>query len=1258
MACRYTYKGKTYSATEFDDVLRAMRLAEASAYMPSVKEIPLAPFVSKGTEAWVALALKRMIAHASSEGFDRIAWTTGSQQVERYGSALRKAVDEIEWTKTEEGIHLVGYKGIERRTGESETSQKVVDTTEREDALSDAIGKAMAKRIIDDPAQTGTIKGENINIDSTGMPGFYDRIIPNVANSVLKKLGGGRVGEVKMNSLNFPGEIADPKGRMNQPGFDITPAMRETAGAGLPLFSRSVEEEIEKTVGDDVDPAAGAEVVRKDLSAIRRAFLGEKPAAGVEVQRPRTQRDVPFYKQPIYTPEAIFREHEPRLAKLHEQVSDLTGNESKWNNELRADFDELAKGMSEDQVENLGMLRFLGDALERRFSPEEIRQGYIEEDGERQWLISEGVVPDARVAAAYTEMTRYMNKLGRFVDQHERKMRPSWRRRKGVLVRRLARSRQMQDEDFRQKYHALNDALSRYRRAEYKGSEDATTIEAEVDALETELYGALMDKDGNILDEHFQADFEELKNLDAKLQRTSVQRREGYFPHKFFGNWAVWKVGEEVNEVGETKEKWELIAHEKNGFYETIDDAIAAGNAYSRNHPGERVIVRALEFKFPNSQATELSDAAYFRFMGKVADQFSVDIGEAMGQTRDVARRRYRRRMPGFKQHRKGIPGFSKDFRKVLDAHVGEVVRYVVMDEVKYLTINAIEGLGLSPRRSTVQERPVLAAIVNNWFRDVNGQKQPAEQHIDEILAKPWARPANVGLASGLTAFMLSGGIVGNPLIGFALGSYVGYRVYSGAKGQFPSRAITGAMLDDMAHLKLGAVFNLFSPLVNLSQFVINGQTLLGPKWASVGLSRYVKAVMDRAAGKENADITLMHRANIDTAYKHTEVSAHLFKREPAWKRASLFFFNAAERFNRGATYLGAYYRAIDRGATPGVAGREANKIMRRAQFDYSNVNKPELMRNVFLRVPAQFKNFVAQQMAFMFSLEKDELARFLVSLFLVAGTIGLPLVDLLDGLIDQLFGYSPLTDIKEKALLAQAEGELSGDVMTFLTRGLPGLVGTDLSARAGMGDRFIPTQLQDLKGAWWSTIANAAQFGRESATVVDQIKNLSPGLGNPLKALEAAANGIPLFENLDDPTRIARALTDEDAAVYTNPWKRGRIEYEPTTGELLLKAAGGTPMREARMRDVRDIQFRMKEERATGRRQYIDRMVSAIHDGTSDEVSAVLNEATEQGIYLTADDIRAAIKDANLPRLERLLRETPVELRPEIMELMEGASN
>ena len=298
------------------------------------------------TTAWVALTLKRMIAYAAQNGFDRVAWTRGEQQVERYTDALRKAVDTIEWKKTPEGVQLVGYKGaapeprqvsplrapvddvlmanddlgfgtraearqallahadwadrwgdqiseagrnaIDAWRREFLTSnaagsrrQKVVDTTEKEDALSDAIGKAMAEKIISDPNQSGTIEGEGIRIDSTGMAGFYDRIVPKVAGEVLKKLGGGKVGETQISHdpryvlkfedgpyrgdtyeadghgepllFNRP-EHAEEYARINnmppmaivkepresaQQSFDITPAMKAKVNGGLPLFQKT-----------------------------------------------------------------------------------------------------------------------------------------------------------------------------------------------------------------------------------------------------------------------------------------------------------------------------------------------------------------------------------------------------------------------------------------------------------------------------------------------------------------------------------------------------------------------------------------------------------------------------------------------------------------------------------------------------------------------------------------------------------------------------------------------------------------------------------------------------------------------------------------------------------------------------------------------------------------------------------------------------------------------------------------------------------
>lgn len=227
--------------------------------------VPAAPFVSK-TEAWVGLVLKRMIREAAERGFERVAWTTGEQQTNRYTSALRKAVDEIEWKKTEQGVQIVGYKSNGGRGGErpvlrnlreevdrvlrdhdnlgfdfaaearqailqhqdwaarwdvegdesrriinnwrmeyltgpeAGSRKKVVDTTEKEDVLSDAIGKAMADRIINDPNQTGTISGDGIVVADTGMASFYDRIVPNVAKEILRKLGGGKIERTKIET--------------------------------------------------------------------------------------------------------------------------------------------------------------------------------------------------------------------------------------------------------------------------------------------------------------------------------------------------------------------------------------------------------------------------------------------------------------------------------------------------------------------------------------------------------------------------------------------------------------------------------------------------------------------------------------------------------------------------------------------------------------------------------------------------------------------------------------------------------------------------------------------------------------------------------------------------------------------------------------------------------------------------------------------------------------------------------------------------
>lgn len=310
--------------------------------------IPPAPFVQK-TDSWAGLVIKRMIRYAAENGFDRVAWTRGEQQVERYTNALRKVVDGIEWEKTPEGVQIVGYKGGEKKAppldqimrelgisiragvgnepgawgiiwrdgsgswyetreiAESEVRRQwqkdhdgdtrrtvVVDTRYGENELSDAIGKTLAEQIRNDPGQKGVIEGNGIRVDDTGMAGFYDRIVPKIANDILKKLGGGKVSEIKLErgdakklkaaeakdiaegliqgrldvdevnaeyGLNIdPDDIprndganitrlvnafakelregSTPQKTSIQPSFDITPELKAKAMEGLPLFQK------------------------------------------------------------------------------------------------------------------------------------------------------------------------------------------------------------------------------------------------------------------------------------------------------------------------------------------------------------------------------------------------------------------------------------------------------------------------------------------------------------------------------------------------------------------------------------------------------------------------------------------------------------------------------------------------------------------------------------------------------------------------------------------------------------------------------------------------------------------------------------------------------------------------------------------------------------------------------------------------------------------------------------------------------------
>ncbi|MCY1166226.1 Inorganic Pyrophosphatase [compost metagenome] len=287
--------------------------------------VPNAPFVGK-TDAWVALAVKRMVSYAAENGFDRVAFVNGKQSADRYD--LSKQVDAIRYAKNGDGNYDVEVdvsSGGVRQEYDLPIS-KVEELVGKEIAKKMEANDGADDKAIDSGIPMKMLTGLDLKVGGEGMKAFYDKIVPTVAKDVLRKLGGGSLTTVPLKrpiddygrtarwkgpnrtmdqvrelydlsqksgrgihdnpitgnrevfvinrvavegdlrrmvksmegGKSFAEAIIDPdvsgsvaelfggeierfdggSEPMPQPGFDITPAMREHAAAGMPMFAR------------------------------------------------------------------------------------------------------------------------------------------------------------------------------------------------------------------------------------------------------------------------------------------------------------------------------------------------------------------------------------------------------------------------------------------------------------------------------------------------------------------------------------------------------------------------------------------------------------------------------------------------------------------------------------------------------------------------------------------------------------------------------------------------------------------------------------------------------------------------------------------------------------------------------------------------------------------------------------------------------------------------------------------------------------
>lgn len=153
------------------------------------------------------IGMKRAIRDAVDSGADAIGWTDGQTQADRYD--LSKHVNRIVWTEGHNRLQAFGKDG-----------ESVIDKTVSPEELPSVLGKDVAQKLVDQkPNNIGVhqLDGDEIKVGGEGIKALYDKMLPNIANKLVEKVGG-KVGRDKI-----------PLGKTD----DYEPGMSPTIAASL-----------------------------------------------------------------------------------------------------------------------------------------------------------------------------------------------------------------------------------------------------------------------------------------------------------------------------------------------------------------------------------------------------------------------------------------------------------------------------------------------------------------------------------------------------------------------------------------------------------------------------------------------------------------------------------------------------------------------------------------------------------------------------------------------------------------------------------------------------------------------------------------------------------------------------------------------------------------------------------------------------------------------------------------------------------------
>ncbi|MCG3177013.1 MAG: hypothetical protein MOGMAGMI_01977 [Candidatus Omnitrophica bacterium] len=256
--------------------------------------VPDAPFKKN----WHEFAMKRMLRWAAQHGYQKLAWTTGTMQAERWNQLSEIADVQV---TTSKGKGSRGW-GIEAHSSDGglEVSQWVNTRAD----LEKLVGKELADVIAPmEGKPTSQVLAENhplvkdyegailvvpetpVKIGGEGMKGFYDKMLVDFLNKYTKKWGA-KVGQVELpipvgtgkGRLRF--EVHDPEGNVYD-AFETRQAAEEAAknaGKDYYVAGKSFEDVAVHSI--DITPAMFDSVIHEG----QKFSTGYTKAAGEKIR--------------------------------------------------------------------------------------------------------------------------------------------------------------------------------------------------------------------------------------------------------------------------------------------------------------------------------------------------------------------------------------------------------------------------------------------------------------------------------------------------------------------------------------------------------------------------------------------------------------------------------------------------------------------------------------------------------------------------------------------------------------------------------------------------------------------------------------------------------------------------------------------------------------------------------------------------------------------------------------------------------------